>query len=425
MENKNSMKHAWKKLRWFLLTFIVYFIFGMLITSIKSDFIWGLYAIGLFIGFPIYLFWIILSEIKYQIKNKKASSTSITEKKVSNDKTPLDSINSNKAVVKPINNNNLASTAVNPTLTEQQNKVQENSAPENTLENLGIKVSPTPLGDTTKNKSGQNIIIHHLRRKLYNFVVVDTETTGLDKNAKIIQLSAIRYEHDKPVETFNEYINPGTLPLPEKITTITGVDNQMLQHAPKFKEISNKFMEFVGTLPWIGHNINSFDIPRLVNNGLPLNEVSTIDTLNLARKKLHMSHYGLEDLKHYYGIQNKSHNSLEDCKTNAIVYQHLRDDILTPVTPDYSNIKQSLSGLSFAISGSFTGYSRKDVEELVKSHGGSIKSTVTHDTDYLVDGKQISDSLTDGIHSSKELKARDYGTNILSLSELHSLIKGE
>lgn len=425
MENKNSMKHAWKKLRWFLLTFIVYFIFGMLITSIKSDFIWGLYAIGLFIGFPIYLFWIILSEIKYQIKNKKASSTSITEKKVSNDKTPLDSINSNKAVVKPINNNNLASTAVNPTLTEQQNKVQENSAPENTLENLGIKVSPTPLGDTTKNKSGQNIIIHHLRRKLYNFVVVDTETTGLDKNAKIIQLSAIRYEHDKPVETFNEYINPETLPLPEKITTITGIDNQMLQHAPKFKEISNKFMEFVGTLPWIGHNINSFDIPRLVNNGLPLNEVSTIDTLNLARKKLHMSHYGLEDLKHYYGIQNKSHNSLEDCKTNAIVYQHLRDDILTPVTPDYSNIKQSLSGLSFAISGSFAGYSRKDVEELVKSHGGNIKSTVTHDTDYLVDGKQISDSLTDGIHSSKELKARDYGTNILSLSELHSLIKGE
>lgn len=425
MENKNSMKHAWKKLRWFLLTFIVYFIFGMLITSIKSDFIWGLYAIGLFIGFPIYLFWIILSEIKYQIKNKKASSTSITKKKVSNDKTPLDSINSNKAVVKPINNNNLASTAVNPTLTEQQNKVQENSAPENTLENLGIKVSPTPLGDTTKNKSGQNIIIHHLRRKLYNFVVVDTETTGLDKNAKIIQLSAIRYEHDKPVETFNEYINPETLPLPEKITTITGIDNQMLQHAPKFKEISNKFMEFVGTLPWIGHNINSFDIPRLVNNGLPLNEVSTIDTLNLARKKLHMSHYGLEDLKHYYGIQNKSHNSLEDCKTNAIVYQHLRDDILTPVTPDYSNIKQSLSGLSFAISGSFAGYSRKDVEELVKSHGGSIKSTVTHDTDYLVDGKQISDSLTDGIHSSKELKARDYGTNILSLSELHSLIKGE
>lgn len=425
MENKNSMKHAWKKLRWFLLTFIVYFIFGMLITSIKIDFIWGLYAIGLFIGFPIYLFWIILSEIKYQIKNKKASSTSITEKKVSNDKTPLDSINSNKAVVKPINNNNLASTAVNPTLTEQQNKVQENSAPENTLENLGIKVSPTPLGDTTKNKSGQNIIIHHLRRKLYNFVVVDTETTGLDKNAKIIQLSAIRYEHDKPVETFNEYINPETLPLPEKITTITGIDNQMLQHAPKFKEISNKFMEFVGTLPWIGHNINSFDIPRLVNNGLSLNEVSTIDTLNLARKKLHMSHYGLEDLKHYYGIQNKSHNSLEDCKTNAIVYQHLRDDILAPVTPDYSNVKQSLAGLSFAISGSFAGYSRKDVEELVKSHGGNIKSTVTHDTDYLVDGKQISDSLTDGIHSSKELKARDYGTNILSLSELHSLIKGE
>lgn len=421
MENKNSMKHAWKKLRWFLLTFIVYFIFGMLITSIKSDFIWGLYAIGLFIGFPIYLFWIILSEIKYQIKNKKASSTSITEKKASNDEIPLDSINSNRAVVKPINNNNLASTAVNPTLTEQQNKVQENSAPENTLENLGIKVSPTPVGDTTKNKSGQNIIIHHLRRKLYNFVVVDTETTGLDKNAKIIQLSAIRYEHDKPVDSFNKYINP-EIPLPSKITAITGISNEQLLDAPNFNEVVSDFMQFVGTLPWIGHNINRFDVPRLVNNGLPITEVSTIDTLNLAKKKLHMDKYSLESLKHYYGIQNKSHNALEDCKTNAIVYQRLRDDILVPVQSDYSNVPQTLTGLNFAISGSFPGYSRKDVEELIKSHGGKIKSTVTHDTDYLIDGTQISDQLTDGIHSSKELKAKDYGTKIVSLSEFKHLL---
>ncbi len=437
------MKHFWQKLRWFLLIAIIYFILGMLFSNTKSDLFWAVYALGLFIGFPIYLLWIVLSEIKYQIKNKRKSLTKAESPNTNPIKPFQDSINSgegkittnkgedkqssiktDKHVSKISNINDDALPLSNESITTSQSVQQANSkkdySSKKELDDLGIKVTFKPIA-----KTKTNITIHHLRRKLYNFVVVDTETTGLDKNAKIIQLSAIRYEHDKPVETFNEYINPEILPLPEKITTITGIDNQMLQHAPKFKEISNKFMEFVGTLPWIGHNINSFDIPRLVNNGLPLNEVSTIDTLNLARKKLHMSHYGLEDLKHYYGVQNKSHNSLEDCKTNAIVYQHLRDDILTPVTPDYSNIKQSLAGLSFAISGSFAGYSRKDVEELVKSHGGSIKSTVTHDTDYLVDGKQISDSLTDGIHSSKELKARDYGTNILSLSELHSLIKGE
>ena len=47
---------------------------------------------------------------------------------------------------------------------------------------------------------------------------------------------------------------------------------------------------------------------------------------------------------------------------------------------------------------------------------------MTHDTDYLVDGKQVSEHLTDGVHSAKELKARDYGTKVISLSELIDLI---
>lgn len=451
------MKHFWKKLKWLLIIFAVYFVLGLLLTNINSDAVWGFYALGLFIGFPVYLFWIILSEVKYRLNRKKqtilkTNSNSYPLGQQSNTSSAslyesLSASNSqSESIVRSLQSSRDKSLSISKSITEQskslslsQSSSLMSSVHDSVSESIissktintdipGISIK-TALSYRSSDKHGRNyakavsdITVHHLRRKLYNFVVVDTETTGLEKDARIIQLSAIRYEHDKPVEEFNKYINPGTLPLSSKITTITGINNEQLESAPSFDNVVNEFMTFVGTLPWIGHNINKFDIPRLVSNGLPLTEVSTIDTLKLAKNKLHMAHYSLEELKHYYGIQNKSHDALEDCKTNAIVYQRLRDDILTPVQPDYSDIQQTLTGLNFAISGTFSGYSRKDVEELIKSHGGNIKSMVTHNTDYLIDGTQTSDKLTDGIHSAKELKARDYGTRIISLSELLKLI---
>lgn len=315
-----------------------------------------------------------------------------------------------------------------PTVSEKPEGEKSTPSAEELLDQLGVKVTLKPINPNYRksNDVKPKILVHHLRRKLYNFVVVDTETTGLSRSkAKVIQLSAIKYMHDKPVDTFNTFINPGNLPLPEAISMKTGISDDQLVNAPEFNDVKDKFLAFVGTLPWVGHNINSFDLPILVNNGLDLTEVSTLDTLKLARKKLSMEHYTLENLKDYFSIDHLSHNALEDCKTTAIVYQHLRDDNLTPAKKDYSSIPQTLSGLSFAISGAFPGLSRSNIQKMITSHGGIIKSNVTHNTDYLVDGKQTSDVLTDGVHSGKELKARDYGTNILSLSELRSLIKGE
>lgn len=287
---------------------------------------------------------------------------------------------------------------------------------------------PVDAGSITKpehkaaSQKSSELVIHHLRRNLYNFVVVDIETTGLSSDSKIIQLSAIRYEHDKPVANYNKYINPGNLPLPAKITAITGITSEQLINAPSFSDVDKSFIDFVGTLPWVGHNINRFDIPHLVRNGLSMSKFSTLDTLKLARKKLNLDHYGLEYLKHYYSIHNGSHNAIEDCKTNAIVYQRLRDDELSPVQPDNSKEHNGLDGLTFVITGAFAGHSRSDIEEMITSHGGIVRTSVSHRTDYLVDGTQISESLTDGIHSSKELKAKEYGTEILDLDKLNQLI---
>lgn len=420
-----------------------YFIWALLIELILfiasgvSNVHLGASFVLLFLAFGfVYIVYLVIFLFKL-IFGKKDNKKEINNKepKVSHSTTTNDIVNE-KALSKKASNNNSAvvnnqrnvsvSTNARIGLRPKNNSAAKESPSPSHIQ-YGVKITPNGLSTVNtlkthpKKQNNTNLTIHHLRRKLFNFVVVDCETTGLSRNSKIIQLSAIRYFHDKPVDTFDEFINPG-VSIPSNVTALTGIDDTTVSQSPEFSVIVNDFASFVGTLPWVGHNINSFDIPLLINNGYPLKEIQTIDTLPLARKKLNMDSYGLESLKKYFGIQNGSHNALEDCKTTAVVYQHLRDDVLIPVTPDYSSIPQTLAGKQFAISGSFPGYSRADIKEIIISHGGVVKG-VSHKTDYLIDGTQTSNALTDGIHSSKELKARDYGIKFLSLNEFIKMVK--
>lgn len=429
------MRHLWNRLKNVILILIAIFTICFVISLLGNIDLAANISTFVTFALPIYLIYLVTSEIIYHrnLKRKSNNPINVPQTGSNNDKPrqtskqkPLNYIENNQkekhdikkepaiqysdSSIQRDENNESISKTVKPKLTKSSS-------------NYEFRITPTSIEEVQPNRPAKNktFNIHHLRRALYNFVVVDCETTGLEKDAKIIQLSAIRYHHDLPVDIFNEYINPET-DIPEKVTALTGIDNEMVKDAHRFSEISDQFIQFVSDLPWVGHNINNFDIPILINNGIQLDDFKTVDTLQLSRKKLTMDHYGLENLKAYYGIQTRSHNSLEDCKTTAIVYKHLRDNLLDPVSPAYSSISQTLAGKQFAISGVFPEYSRKDVEEMISSHGGIVKG-ISHRTDYLIDGKQISKSLTDGIHSAKELKAKEYGIAVLSLDELKRMME--
>lgn len=64
---------------------------------------------------------------------------------------------------------------------------------------------------------------------LNEFVVFDTETTGLDpQNDSVIQLSAVKYKKLTPVESWNTYLNPGT-PISDGAAAVNGITNEMLE----------------------------------------------------------------------------------------------------------------------------------------------------------------------------------------------------
>lgn len=248
--------------------------------------------------------------------------------------------------------------------------------------------------------------LHKLRRKLYDFVVFDIETTGLSKvTNKIIQISAIKVKEDKIADHFNCFVNPH-IELPLDIVYLTGIQNEDLVEAADIDDVMTLFKNFVEDLPLVGHNIFKFDIPFIQANGFDLADISGIDTWKLAQTKSfsgELKNLKLPTLKKYYGISNQSHNALNDCETNLKVYQNLRDDKLDPVEPDTSDIPKNFAGLRFAITGQFMGTSREEIIDEITLHGGRVTKAVSGLTDYLIDGKQV--ELTEGVHSQKELSA--------------------
>ena len=65
------------------------------------------------------------------------------------------------------------------------------------------------------------------------FVVVDLETTGnhFKSRDKIIQIAALVIENGEVIEQLSTFLNP-QISIPKFITELTGIDGEMVRHAP-------------------------------------------------------------------------------------------------------------------------------------------------------------------------------------------------
>ncbi|MDU5363520.1 MAG: PHP domain-containing protein, partial [Finegoldia magna] len=81
---------------------------------------------------------------------------------------------------------------------------------------------------------------------LKEFVVFDIETTGLSNaKEKITEIGAVKIVDNKIVDEFNQLINP-EIPIPEKITELTSITNEMVKDMPKIDAVLPEFLKFVG-----------------------------------------------------------------------------------------------------------------------------------------------------------------------------------
>ena len=98
-----------------------------------------------------------------------------------------------------------------------------------------------------------------------DYVCVDIETTGIrPKWDRIIEIGAVKVRDGKVVDTFSELICTG-VPIPSRITQLTGITNEMVTGKSKIEEVLPRFVEFAENDLLLGHNIR-FDYSFLKQN---------------------------------------------------------------------------------------------------------------------------------------------------------------
>jgi DNA polymerase-3 subunit epsilon len=163
-------------------------------------------------------------------------------------------------------------------------------------------------------------------------IFFDLETTGTRSDTdRIVEIAAF-----DPVrnQTFQQLVHPGIV-IPEDMTAIHGISNEMVQEAPTFARAGADFIKFCsGNVLLVAHNGEMFDIPFLraeckrhkltFPSGWGL-----VDSLKWARKyRKDLPRHALQYLREMFGIpQNQAHRALDDVMTLYRVFSLLTDDL--------------------------------------------------------------------------------------------------
>lgn len=163
-------------------------------------------------------------------------------------------------------------------------------------------------------------------------IVLDTETTGLDPalGHRVVEIGCVELMNLIPTGTvYHVHINPER-DMPAEAEVIHGLTAIFLSDKPKFSEIADPLLEFLGDARIVIHNAG-FDFGFL-NAELdrakraPLVRERVVDTLALARRRHPGGPNRLDDLCARYGIDNSRrtrHGALLDAELLAEVYAEL------------------------------------------------------------------------------------------------------
>ena len=171
---------------------------------------------------------------------------------------------------------------------------------------------------------------------LDNFVVLDVETTGLQPSRqRIIEIAIARFSGGLAANQWESLCNPGRR-IPAYIVKLTGIDDDLLQDAPPFKEIAGTAVDLLAGAIVVGHNVD-FDLgflnEELKRIGQPPVVNDRVDTLALASRLLPgLRKPTLQAVAQRLGVPGRSssrHRAGPDASVTGMVavtlFQHARD----------------------------------------------------------------------------------------------------
>jgi DNA polymerase III subunit epsilon len=188
-----------------------------------------------------------------------------------------------------------------------------------TLDLLADAPAIAPSGLRTHAPTG----VHHL--------ILDTETTGLGAGHRIVELAVIELVNRKPTgREFHHYLDPER-EIDRDAQAVHGISRAFLRGKPKFRDIAEAFLEFVGEgRELVAHNA-PFDLgmlnAELSHAGIQVqleNRVKLTDTLSLARRMFPGQSASLDALCERFRVsrvsRKQAHGALIDARLLAQIY---------------------------------------------------------------------------------------------------------
>lgn len=177
------------------------------------------------------------------------------------------------------------------------------------------------------------------------FVVFDLETTGAKAPpCRITEIGAFRVKNGKITDEFQTLVNP-QMPIPQFITELTGISDEMVKDAPRFADVINGFLDFIGDSVLVAHNA-PFDM-RFLNHeiGLVYEDYRLMNpclcTVQLSRKLLpHVENHKLKTVANYYSVSLINHHRASaDAYATAEIFVNLLTQLEMGGVRDIASIK--------------------------------------------------------------------------------------
>ena len=182
------------------------------------------------------------------------------------------------------------------------------------------------------------------------FCVFDIETTGLSlANDKITEIGAVILKNGEVVDTYCTFVNP-EIPIPEKITELTGISDDMVKDARTIDKVIPEFIDFVKDRILVAHNAK-FDIgfirKECKNNNIKFTN-TYLDTLALSRfiNSDIKGKHKLDSLAKYFGLgEFNHHRASDDAEMLAQIFncmlEKLKNEGVSDIKQMLKQIKQN------------------------------------------------------------------------------------
>lgn len=185
------------------------------------------------------------------------------------------------------------------------------------------------------------------------FICFDIETTGLSANRdKITEIGAVKVVNGEITDTFSTFANPG-MPIPAKITELTGITDAMVKDAPSQSEAVTAFLKFAGDSVLVAHNApfdTSFIRKACENMNREYNYTS-IDTVAISRAILtDIKNCKLDTVAKYLRLGDFNHHRATD---DAEMLARIFISLCTRLKDDYNITKTSEINTQIAGGGDF------------------------------------------------------------------------